>query len=70
MRSGWHTKLPNHEMIAFTNASMARKAIRLAAMLATSLIEAEAPAAAASRMLRSFLEKIIMAAELQEKTRF
>lgn len=38
------------------NASKARNAMRFAAMLATRQIDIEAPAAAASTMLRSFLE--------------
>ena len=38
-----------------TKANIAKNAITLAAMLATSLIEAEAPAAAASRMFLSLL---------------
>ena len=44
-------------MIALTNANIARKAIKLAAIFATSMIDAEAPAAAASKILRSFLKK-------------
>ena len=54
--SGKPTKLPNQERTALTNSSMARKAMRLAAMLATSLMEDEAPAAAASRKFLSFLK--------------
>ena len=49
-------KLPNQESIALTNASIDRKAIRLAAILATSLMEADAPAAAASIIFVSFLK--------------
>ena len=52
VHSGWSTRPPAHEMSELMKASSARKAIRLAAMLATKLILAEAPALAASRMLR------------------
>jgi hypothetical protein len=43
--------------MAFKNANNDRKAIRLAAILATSLMEADAPAAAASIIFLSFLKK-------------
>jgi hypothetical protein len=43
---GKPTKLPNHDKTALTNSNMAINAIRLAAMLATNLMEADAPAAA------------------------
>jgi hypothetical protein len=39
---------------------MAINAIRLAAMLATNLMEADAPAAAASKIFFSFLENKII----------
>ena len=45
---GRQTKAPNQAMVAFTKASRARKAIRLAAMLATRAMDWDAPAAAAS----------------------
>lgn len=54
--SGYPTKLPNQENTALTKANIARKAIKLAAMLATSFIDDEAPAAAASNMFLSFLK--------------
>lgn len=46
---------------------MAIKAIRLAAMLATSLMDAEAPAAAASKIFLSFLknQKKIISIEIR-----
>ena len=46
---------PIHPSVAFTKANSARNAIRLAAMLATSLMDEDAPAAAASSRLRCSL---------------
>ena len=57
---GKPTKLPNHDKTALTNSNMAINAIRLAAMLATNLMEADAPAAAASNIFLSFLENKII----------
>ena len=48
---------PSQPSVALRNASMARKAIRLAAMLATSMMEDEAPAEAASSKFLSLLKK-------------
>ena len=50
------TLFPNHVKVASTKARSAIKAIRFAPMLATSLMEAEAPALAASIILRSGLK--------------
>ena len=47
-RPGRQMKAPNQAMVAFTKARRARKAMRLAAMLATRAMDCEAPAAAAS----------------------
>lgn len=46
---------PNQHKAALMNSSTAKKAMRLAAMLATSPMEAAAPLLAASRMFRSSL---------------
>lgn len=46
---------PNHSKAALMNSSTAKKAMRLAAMLATSPTEAAAPLLAASRMFCSSL---------------
>ena len=54
---GQSTILPNQLSIAFTNARRERNAIRLAAMLATRLIDCEAPAAAASIKFCSVLKQ-------------
>ena len=47
-RPGRQTNAPNQAIVAFTKARRAMKAMRLAAMLATSAMDCEAPAAAAS----------------------
>ena len=54
---GQSTILPNQLSIAFTNARRDRNAIRLAAMLATRLIDCDAPAAAASIKFCSVLKQ-------------
>ena len=47
-RPGRQMNAPNQAIVAFTKARRAMKAMRLAAMLATSAMDCEAPAAAAS----------------------
>lgn len=57
LRSGRPTMDPSHDNTPLKNARNARKAIKLAAMLATNAMAVDAPLAAASITFLSLLQK-------------